>query len=327
MSERAVRIGIVGGGAMGSIYASLLSGGAHEVWLFDVWREQVEAIRRHGLRVDGPGDRQRVVASINATRSTEDVGCFDLVLVAVKAFHTAEAGVSVGRLLAPDGIVITMQNGIGNGERLAAMLPEARVAIGVPGHGGTLLGPGHVAHRVAAATELGWVRPDAADDPAPIAELLTRAGLETRATRDVRALLWAHIAVVAGVNAIAALCRIPNDAVATVPEAARLSELAVREVVAVATAAGVELPWADPVAATHAIYLANGPAHLSSMTVDVLRERRTEVDVLNGAVVEYGRQLGIPTPVNDALTLAIKTVEQTSQRRAQLKEKSEASST
>jgi 2-dehydropantoate 2-reductase len=324
VTRRPARIAIVGGGAMGSIYASLLSGGGHDVWLIDVWREHVDAVRRHGLRVDGPGDRQRVV-TISATTSTEDIGQFDLVLVAVKAFHTAQAGASVGRLLTPGGIVLTMQNGIGNAERLAAMLPDARVAIGVPGHGGTLLRPGHVAHRVAAPTELGWLRPDAADDPASVAELLTRAGLETRATHDVRALLWAHVAVVAGVNAIAALCRIPNYEVATLPDAARLSELAVREVVAVATAAGVELRWDDPVAAARAVYLANGPAHLSSMTVDVLRERRTEIDALNGAVVEYGRQLGIPTPVNEALTLAIKTVEQTSGRRAQLTEKSEAS--
>jgi 2-dehydropantoate 2-reductase len=219
-----------------------------------------------------------------------------------------------------------MQNGIGNAERLAGMLPDARVAIGVPGHGGMLLGPGHVVHRVSAPTELGWLRPDAADDPASIAALLTRAGLETRATPDVRALLWAHLAIVAGVNAIAALCRIPNYEVATVPEAARLSELAVREVVAVAKAAGVELPWDDPLAAARAVYLANGPAHLSSMTVDVLRERQTEIDVLNGAVVEYGRQLGISTPVNEALTLAIRTVERTSGRRAQLKEPSEGPS-
>ena len=130
--------------------------------------------------------------------------------------------------------------------------------------------------------------------------------------------MWAHVAVVAGVNAIAALCRIPNIEVARAPDAARLSELAVREVVAVAEASGVRLPWDDPVAACRAVYLANGEDHLSSMTIDVLRERPTEIDVLNGAVVEYGRQLGIATPVNEALCLAIRTVEQTRQRRARL---------
>jgi 2-dehydropantoate 2-reductase len=326
MTEQRTRVAIVGGGAMGSIYASLLSGGAHEVWLIDVWPDQVEAIRRHGLRVDGPGNRRRVV-SINATTLTDGIGRFDLVLVAVKAFHTVEAGASVARLLVPGGVVVTMQNGLGNGERLASILPAARIAIGVPGHGGTLLGPGHVAHRVAAPSELGWLRPGGTDDLTGLAALLTNAGLETRAAHDVRALLWAHVAVVAGVNAIAALCRMPNYEVASVPEAARLSELAVREVVAVATAAGVELPWDDPIAATRAVYLANGPAHLSSMTVDLLRERRTEIDVLNGAVVEYGRQLGIPTPVNEALTLAIKTVEQTSERRAHLMQNGEATTT
>jgi ketopantoate reductase len=113
-------------------------------------------------------------------------------------------------------------------------------------------------------------------------------------------MLWAHVAVVAGVNAIAALCRIPNIEVARVPEAARLSELAIREVVAVARASGVHLPWPDPVAACRDVYVANGEHHLSSMTVDLLRERRTEIDVLNGAVVEHGQRLGILTPINTA---------------------------
>jgi 2-dehydropantoate 2-reductase len=209
-----------------------------------------------------------------------------------------------------------MQNGLGNGERLAAAVPHARVAIGVPGHGGTLLGPGHVAHRVAAVTHLGWLSAGAPEELAALATLLTEAGLETSPVPDVQSMLWAHIAVVAGVNAIAALCRIPNIEVARVPEAARLSELAIGEVIAVARASGVRLPWPDPVAACRAVYLANGEQHLSSMTVDLLRGRPTEIDVLNGAVVEHGRRLGIPTPINSVLCLAVKTVERTPARRA-----------
>ncbi len=241
-----------------------------------------------------------------------------LVSRAVKAFETEAAAATIRDVLVDGGIAISMQNGLGNGERLAAEVPRARVAIGVPGHGGTLLGPGHVAHRVAAVTHLGWLSDGAPDDLAALATLLTAAGLETEPTLDVQSMLWAHVAVVAGVNAIAALCRIPNIEVARVPEAARLSELAIREVVAVAHASGVRLPWPDPVAACRDVYLANGEHHLSSMTVDLLRERRTEIDVLNCAVVEHGRRLGIPTPINTALCLAVKTAERTSARRARL---------
>jgi 2-dehydropantoate 2-reductase len=118
------------------------------------------------------------------------------------------------------------------------------------------------------------------------------------------------------VNAIAALCRVPNIEVARVPEAARLSELAIHEAAAVAEASGVRLPWDNPVAACRTVYVANGEDHLSSMTTDVLRDRPTEIDVLNGAIVERGRRLGIATPVNEALYLAIKSLERTPHRRA-----------
>ena len=313
------RIAIVGGGTMGSIYTSLLTQSTHQVWLVDIWAEHIQAIRQRGLRIDGPGDQSRVIRT-NATTSVADVGPVDVALLAVKAFETEAAAGSIREVLVDGGVAISMQNGLGNGERLAAALPRARVAIGVSGHGGTLLGPGHVAHRVAAVTHVGWLSDGAADDLASLATLLTDAGLETEPTRDVQSMLWAHVAVVAGVNAIAALCRVPNIEVARVPEAAQLSELAIREVVAVAQANGVRLPWPDPVAACRDVYLANGEHHLSSMTVDLLRERRTEIDVLNGAVVEHGQRLGIPTPINTALCLAVKTTERTSARRARLPE-------
>ena len=317
MTVRTLRIAIVGGGAMGSIYASLLSRSPHEVWLVDIWAEHVEAIGRHGLRVDGPGDDTRLIP-VNATTAPADVGKVDLAILAVKAFQTDSAAASVRQLLVEGGIAISMQNGIGNGERLAAAIPGARVAVGVPGHGGTLVGPGHVAHRLAAHTHLGWLTGCATDELADIAATLTQAGLETSVTSDVQSMLWAHVAVVAGVNAIAALCRVPNIEVARIPEAAHLSELAIREVAAVAAASGVQLPWQDPVEACRAVYLANGEVHLSSMTVDVLRERPTEIDLLNGAVVECGRRFGIATPINEALCLAIKTIERTPRRRARV---------
>jgi 2-dehydropantoate 2-reductase len=309
------RIAIVGGGTMGSIYASLLTQSSHQVWLVDIWAEHIEAIRQHGLRIDGPGDQRRVIR-VNATTSAADVGPVDLALLAVKAFETEAGAATIRDVLVDGGVAISMQNGLGNGERLAAAVPHACVAIGVPGHGGALLGPGHVAHRVAALTHLGWLSEGTPDELAALAALLTDAGLETIPTPDVQSMLWAHVAVVAGVNAIAALCRIPNIEVARVPEAARLSELAIGEVVAVARASGVRLPWPDPVAACRAVYLANGEHHLSSMTVDLLHERPTEIDVLNGAVVDHGRRLGIATPINTALSLAVKTVERTSERRA-----------
>jgi 2-dehydropantoate 2-reductase len=311
-----MRIAIVGGGAMGSIYAMLLKQSPHEVWLIDIWPEHIDAIRQHGLCVEGIDGHARSIR-INATLAPEEVGPADLVIVAVKAYQTATAAPTIRRLATDGSIVLGMQNGLGNGERLSAAVPQARVAVGVPGHGGALLGPGRVAHRVAALTPIGWLAGPTTDELSRIAETFTSAGLESCVVDDISTELWAHVMVVAGVNAIAALCRVPNIEVARVPEAARLSELAIREVAAVAEAYGVRLPWDDPVSACRAVYLANGEHHLSSMTLDILRERPTEIDVLNGAIVEYGRHAGVATPVNEALWLAVKTVEHTLARRAE----------
>lgn len=311
-----MRIAIIGGGTMGSIYASLLSRSTHEVWLVDIWQEHVDAIRRDGLRVDRPGGIETV--RVNATINPDEVGSVDVAIVAVKAFQTAAAAVSVGRVLSRDGIGISMQNGFGNGEQLAAVVAASRVAVGVPGHGGALLAPGHIAHRVAAVTPLGWLNQGATEELRELSKTLSKAGLETIVEDDIASLLWSHLAVVAGVNAIAALCRIPNIEVARVPEAARLSELAILEVAAVAHAKGLRLTWEDPVASCRAVYFANGEHHLSSMTQDVLRERPTEIGVLNEAVGVEGRRLGVLTPINDALSLAIRTMERTTARRARL---------
>jgi 2-dehydropantoate 2-reductase len=313
-SRPLLRIAVVGGGAMGSIYAGMLGAAGHAVWLVDVWREHIEQIRSHGLTIDRASGTD--VIQVNATTSADDVGEVELAILAVKAFDTEQAADTIQCVLRPGGVAISMQNGIGGGERLARKVPHARVAVGVPGLGGSLIAPGHVVQRVSAPSHLGWLDGPATADLVSIARSFTAAGFDTETVDDVVALQWRHVAVVAGVNAIAALCRVPNIEVVRVPEAAHLSELAILEVVAVTTALGVRLDWDDPVAACREVYRGNGEDHLSSMTLDVLRERTTEIGVLNGAVVAAGQHLGIPTPVNEALYLAIRTIEATAGRRA-----------
>jgi 2-dehydropantoate 2-reductase len=309
-----MRIAIVGAGAMGCIFGSLLASGGHAVWLVDVWREHVQAISRDGLQMQRAGAWSTM--RINATTEPAEVGTVDVALVAVKAYQTESAARVARDLLGPDGVALTMQNGVGNGEKIANVAGPHRVVAGVTGHGGRVLGPGCVAHTVTGANDVGWLDGPVTPELTRLAEAFRTAGLPTTVSDDVTALVWSKLVINVGVNAIAAVCRTRNVDVARVPEAWELAAEAIAEAVAVAQRKGIRLRWEDPLAHCRETYRANGEQHLSSMTLDVLRGRRTEIDALNGAVVDEGRRLGVPTPVNAVLTLLVRTIEQTVDRRA-----------
>jgi 2-dehydropantoate 2-reductase len=244
------------------------------------------------------------------------VGQVELAIVAVKAYQTESAARAVRELLRPDGVALTMQNGVGNGEKISAIVAPHRVVAGVTGHGGSVLGPGRVAHTVTGANYLGWLDGPVTPELTRIVEAFVAAGMPTTASNDVNELVWSKLVINVGVNAIASVCRTRNVDVARVPEAWRIAKLAIAEASAVAQRKGITLLWDDPIAQCRETYLANGEHHLSSMTVDVLLGRRTEIDAINGAVVDEGQRVGVPTPVNAILTLLIRTIEQTVERRA-----------
>jgi len=241
----------------------------------------------------------------------------DLLVVVVKAYATADAlrwAVGAGAV-GPDTVALTLQNGLGNAEVLAAALGPERVLAGTTAQGATLLAPGQVRHGGEGPTHIApWVPggPAAARADA-VAALFTQAGLPTSVAPDPRPLLWAKLCVNCGINALTAILRVPNGGLLERPEARRLMELAAAEAGAVAAAEGVVLP-ADPVERTVAVARATG-ANRSSMLQDVERGRRTEVDAINGAVANRGRTAGVPTPVNAVLAdlvLALTVMEGTS---------------
>ena len=140
-----MKIAIIGTGAMGSVYAALLSSAGHEVWAIDAWPAHIEAIREHGLRLEGAsGDR---TVRVHATTDAKEVGRCDLVVIATKAMHVTQAAESAKHMLGDDTIVLSIQNGLGGPEAAAAVLGRERVMIGVVGgFGASMRGPGHAHH-------------------------------------------------------------------------------------------------------------------------------------------------------------------------------------
>ena len=306
--ELFVRVTVLGAGAMGCLFGGRLTGAGLDVVLVDAWPVHVDALNGTGLRV-WEGDQVSFQA-VRAVAAGAPVRPAELVLLFVKSYRTEQALGQIPPLLAPGGVVLTLQNGLGAGELLARQLGARRVLVGVTAQGATVLGPGEIRHGGAGETLVGGVR-EVLPHAEKTAEVFSRAGLPTRVVADVAPALWKKLAVNCGINALTALTGIKNGRIPELFEAAALLRQAVREAAAVAAAAGVDLGDPDELAATVlAIAKATG-ANRSSMGQDVDRRSPTEIDFINGAVVREGKRLGVATPVNETLLLLVKTLEAT----------------
>lgn len=288
-----IRVLVLGTGAIGSLLAARLArAGAADVTIAGTWAEALETIRRDGITVKD--DTGRWSARV-AAAALSDVGQADFVLVLVKSPRTAAVAETAARALAPGGMIVTLQNGLGNREVLAAVAGADRVAIGVTTLGATLLGPG----RVRAAP--GGIVIGAAD-AGPLARLghaLQAAGMETETMPDIGRLVWRKLAASCSINPVAALLGVANGVLVSSAEGRERLTAAAREVGAVAAAKGIDLQE-DAVALAMTV-ASRTAGNRCSMLQDLDRGAPTEIDALCGAIVAEGQAVGVPTPVNAAL--------------------------
>lgn len=301
-----MKIAVVGPGAMGSLFGGLLARAGEDIWMVGRVGPKVEALQRNGLELEEGGRRETF--AVKATTEVATVGATDLVLICVKGYDTAAAAQAARALLGPETLVLTLQNGLGNAETIAAAVGEERTLVGVTAHGATLLGPGRVSHRGAGDTVFGPLRGAPVSRVTEIAAVFSRAGIASRATPDPLPEVWGKLLTNAGINALTAICRLRNGDLLAHDGTRELLAAAVREGAAVAAAKGIRLPYPDPVAHTEEVARATG-ANYSSMLQDVLARRRTEIDTINGALAREGASVGVPTPVNATLASLVRTIE------------------
>jgi 2-dehydropantoate 2-reductase len=286
---------VFGTGALGCLFGARLARSGAEVTLAGTWHEALDAAARNGITVfDHEG---RWSAPVGTRRLPARLPSTPLALVLVKAHQTASVAPAVAQALEADGLALTLQNGLGNREALAAQVTPGRVLTGITIVGAALAGPA-VVHATPGRVVLGTL-PGKDDAVTQIAERLRLAGFGVEVTARIEAPLWRKLAANCAINALSALRAVPNGALLDDPAARPILEAAAREVGAVAAARGLDLEE-DPVAMTLAV-LRQTATNRSSMLQDVERGRSTEVDALNGAVVREGRRLGVPTPVNEDL--------------------------
>jgi 2-dehydropantoate 2-reductase len=301
-----VKVCVVGCGAVGSLFAANLSQLEDvEVWAYDLSREHVEAINRDGLQLTGADE---VLGRPRATSDPGELPPCDFGIVATKAMHTEPAIHATAAAFA-DGCVATVQNGLGNEEAIAKF--TERVIRGTTFPAGKLLGPGRVQWDVKGDTTFGPFEPR----PAPIAEIqrlaeaCTRAGMPTKAVPDARGPQWRKVIFNAATNPIGALTGLTHGRVCEDPGLRRLVSGLVDEGKAVAAAQGIELDADPEELIDHAAKPEVAYGHKASMLQDVEARRPTEIDYLNGGIVRFGDELGVPTPLNRAIWSLVKGLE------------------
>lgn len=304
-----MKVAILGSGAMGSLFGGMLAEGGCDVTLIDIWKEHMDRVNASGLSIEGvSGDR--VIPSLRGVTDPKEAGEADLVIVFVKATATRTAMEGARSLLGPDTVVLTLQNGLGNGEKLAEVIGGERILAGITGEGCTLLGPGRIRHAGQGDTVLGELSGKITERLKKITLVLKESGFSAKISENVSGLIWTKLLANVGINALTALTGLRNGKLLDYPETEELLRLAVREAVAVAEKKGIRLEVEDPV--EHCREIARRTAqNRSSMLQDVTARRQTEIDVINGAIAEEGAKLGIPAPVNRVLTNLVKVRQKT----------------
>ncbi len=298
-----MRIGLLGCGAMGSLYGGYLSR-VHEVCVFDVWKEHIEAIRKDGIRIDEPDGSRAVFRPAQAVYDPDEAGPVDLLIVFVKYMLLEQALRNARAMIGKDTIVLSLQNGLGNYDEIAKVIPEEQICCGTTAHGCTFLEPGHIRHTGTGITNVGTLKAGA-EKAAAAAEALSEAGFETAVRENVMELIWHKLFANVAINGITALLEQTNAAIAENAHERELAEKLLKEAVAVANAGGCSFNTEEETKAAFDVAVATG-TNRSSMLQDVSRERETEIEIINGAVCKLGRKAGIPTPYNDAVCLLVR---------------------
>ncbi len=301
-----MKIAVIGAGAMGCLFGAYLTQAGESVAVVDIWPEHIQAIQTQGLILEEASGEQNI--PLAATTGIDMLEPVDLAVLFVKSAATRLATTSAAALLQPGGRILTLQNGFGNAETIAEVIGIERVLVGTTAQGATLLGPGRVRHAGQGDTHIGQLAGGADPFCYDVAMTLTRAGLPTFVEADVRGLVWGKLVINAGINALTALLRLRNGQLAELPETRQLLTMAVEEAVQVAKAAGIQLPYPDPVGKVLSVAIAT-KHNQSSMLQDILRGTPTEIAVINGAIVREGERLGVATPVNRTLALLLQALE------------------
>jgi len=294
---------ILGSGAMGTLFAARLSA-QNNVALVGSWNQQLGSIGESGLILSDASGEQATY-SFPVQEYNQAKGTYHLALILVKGWQTKRAVNIARKLLAPDGVVLTLQNGLGHFETLVEIVGEYHAAMGVTSEGAMILKPGFTQHTGIGVTSLG-ATPITEERLRKVTSLFREAGFATQLVEDLDGLVWGKLVVNSGINPLTALLQVRNGFLVENAVARNIMCLAAEETAAVAESQGIQLPYSS--ASDQVVDVARSTAsNRSSMAQDIARSAPTEIDSINGAIVQIATKQRISVPVNEALLLMVKS--------------------
>lgn len=302
-----MKIAVIGAGAMGSVYIALLGAAGHEVWAIDSWAEHIDAIRKHGLHLEGAsGDR---TVKVNASTRAADAGVCDLVIIATKAMHVAQAAESARPLLGPATVVLSIQNGLGGPDTAAKVLGRERVMVGVVGgFGASMKGPGHAHHNGWELVRLGELSGPVSPRLEQVAQVWASGGFKVKCFDDIDQLVWEKLICNVCYSGTCAITERTVIEVIQDPDTWKIASGCAAEAFAVAKARKIRVDFDDPVAYVHNFGM-KIPNARPSMLLDHLAGRMSEIDAINGAIPPAAAALGVAAPYNEVISGLVRAKE------------------
>ncbi|MBW1945279.1 MAG: 2-dehydropantoate 2-reductase [Deltaproteobacteria bacterium] len=308
-----MRIAIIGSGAIGGLFGARLSGSGADVMLFDVSKPLVEAITREGITIETPSGEKNTFP-VKITDDIAAIGEVDLVVICVKGYHTQSAVKGALPIIGKETRILSIQNGVGNIETIADTMGNPGRVMGGSMKSNILpISFTHLLYSKGEDLVFGPMDGEVRQVHHDIAEIIQKSGFQVKVTDNIQGALWTKVSHNV-MNALAAVLWMTNDEFMNYPSAVSVWEMAVKEAVDVAVAQGIILdeaedPWAGP-RKVYRMWHETGSKGKATTLQDLEMGRKTEVDIINGAVVEAGKRLNIPTPANDMLTLLVKAMEE-----------------
>ncbi len=296
---------------MGSLFGGLLAKDGHDVTLLDIWEEHIDKIKTKGLRITSPNGEEIIVKDIRATTDPEGINAPALAILFVKSIHTKEALRNASSVLDDSVDIMTLQNGLGNPEKISQFMPKEKIIAGVTTHGSTLKDPGHIVHAGEGSTKIGRYYRKNDERVDEIAGILSSAGIETSVSDHVEKLIWEKVLVNIGINIPTALARVKNKYIAQTEFGNQLVEQAVEEAIKIARKEGIDIRE-DMISYVFEVASKTGE-NKSSMLQDMEAGQKTEIENFSGAIVEMAEKHGVSCPVNGALYNLVRLSEEGSQ--------------
>lgn len=298
-----MKIGFVGCGAIGSCYASYLVNN-HEVCVLDTYAPVIEAVKKNGIVLEralpGTGKEETVVARpALATTDPKEIGVVDLLVVFVHYQYLESAVRNALPMIDKHTMILCLQNGLGNYDEIAKVVPEEQIIIGNTAFGATPIEPGHVRHTGVGVTNMGSLKAPMAKVE-EMAEGFRACGLEVQVHENVMNAIWHKLLANVAINGMSALLETQNGFVNGNQYAHEAARMLVEEALVVANACGCTLDHDEELEHVYDVSKMTDET-ISSMVQDVTHHRETEIRIITGAVCRFGREHNIPTPCNDLL--------------------------